>query len=100
MLSKKDWKQLAAEAQEGVLAKIPAKWKLDKIPTAEDEPNACAYLDRILPENENAITSKSMVELIKELSAGKLTAVEVTEAFCHRAAYAHQLVGQRKHNIG
>ena len=87
-----DWKQIAADKQASTLANIPAKWKLDNISSANEEPNAARYIDRLLPEKALKITSMTICELANDISQGKLTALEVTDAFCQRAAYAHQIV--------
>ena len=52
------WKEIAARKQAFVLSQIPEAWKLDHIPSADEESNVSEYLDRILPDNEVHITSE------------------------------------------
>lgn len=47
----------------------------------------------ILSEQELKITESTASELVPRLAKGQLKAVDVTLAFCKRAALAHQLVG-------
>lgn len=87
------WQPIAAACQKAVLDSIPAKWKLASPPDASvtnvlDIPKTCGLLT---PE-QLRITDLGATELTAEMSAGRLTAVEVTEAFCGRAAIAHQCV--------
>jgi len=46
----------------------------------------------ILSPRELEITNSSAVDLASELACGRLKSVDVTLAFCKRAALAHQLV--------
>lgn len=84
-----------ARAQAGVLEAIPAKWRLSsaQLKLADDAnvmdaPRTCG----ILTNEQIAITEQTATELLSKLATGKLSSVEVTEAFCARAAVAHQLV--------
>lgn len=86
---------VAARAQTGVLDAIPKKWRLSsaQLELVEDAnvmdiPLTCG----ILTPEQIAITEQTATELLSKLAAGKLSSVEVTEAFCARAAIAHQLV--------
>lgn len=93
------WKEIAARKQAFVLSQIPEAWKLDHIPSADEESNVSEYLDRILPDNEVHITSRSVRELAKLISSGSLSAMAVTMAFCHRAALTHQLVSENAETV-
>ena len=46
----------------------------------------------VLTPEQLAITELNASELLADIHAGKLTAFEVTEAFCKRTAIAHQMV--------
>lgn len=87
-----NWKELSEKKKKELEEAIPAKWRLDKIVPPEEISDACAYLDEILPESEVKITSMTLRELADKIAKGQLTSVEVTEAFCHRAAYSQQLL--------
>lgn len=84
-----------ARAQAGVLDAIPQRWRLSsaQLELADDAnvidiPRTCG----ILTEEQIAITEQTATELLFKLATGKLSSVEVAEAFCARAAIAHQLV--------
>lgn len=89
------YQKVAAKAQASVHDAIPTKWKLsasqlDLAATANvtDIPRTCG----ILTETQLAITEQMATELLAKLASGQISSVEVTEAFCTRAAIAHQLV--------
>ena len=86
-----DYKQVAINKAKSLINSIPSEWLLDKIPSPEEQPNVNEYLDSILPENEKLITSSNANDLLHLQEIGKLTAYEITYAFCHRAALVHQL---------
>lgn len=88
----KDWQAIAQGKRQQVLSKIPAEWILKDIPSSLEEPDSVKYLSRVLPSEENAITGSTIRALVSAISDGKLTALEITRAFCHRAALAHQLL--------
>lgn len=90
-----EWENIASKAQRSVHETIPSAWKLPigVKPTADnasviDIPYTCG----ILTQSQLDITDQTATELLVKLSTGTLTSVEVTEAFCARAAIAHQLV--------
>lgn len=91
----KNWQDKAQLKRASVRDSIPAPWRQD---TIKDEmevagySNTREYLDSILPPEELAITNLTLVALQDKLATGKLTAAKVTEAYCHRAALAHQIV--------
>ncbi len=85
------WKQKALAKRETLLSKIPLKWRLSNIPPVEKEPDVGKFLDKILPEAENSITSSSVIDLANRVSSGLISSKEVAEAFCHRAALVHQI---------
>lgn len=86
---------VAAKAKAGVLDAIPEKWRLAsaQLQLADDAnvmdiPLTCGILTPV----QIAITEQTATELLSKLAAGELSSVEVTDAFCARAAIAHQLV--------
>lgn len=91
----KPYQEVAAKAQAEVHNAIPAAWKLSsaqlEIPehtNVTDIPRTCG----ILTPAQIQITEQTATELLLKLAGGELSSVEVTEAFCMRAAIAHQLV--------
>jgi len=89
-----DWKTLAKEKRDSVNALIPQAWRLTTpLPPATEQRDVTGkYIQQFLSPREIEITETDAVGIVKHTVAGEWTAVEVTEAFCHRAALAHQLV--------
>jgi amidase len=89
-----DYRIIAARAQQGVLDSIPARWRLSVDAKAQYNGDAIHFITRggILTERQIAITENTASTLLRKIHSGQLTATEVTEAYCARAAIAHQLV--------
>ncbi|KAJ5646705.1 Amidasefungi, partial [Penicillium lividum] len=83
-----------AAKRQAILDAIPEKWRLqDPVPAATKVPDVTgAYIQQYLSEREVEITESDAVDVVVQTTSGRWSAVEVTEAFCHRAALAHQLV--------
>ncbi|KAJ5595127.1 Amidase [Penicillium hispanicum] len=84
-----------AEAKrESILNAIPEKWRLaTPVPPASEQRDVTGdYIRQYLSVREIEITESDAVDIAAQTTSGRWTAVEVTEAFCHRAALAHQLV--------
>lgn len=88
-----DWKQIGKDKADSVLSLIPKEWRIEKIPSPQEQPDITnGYIQQFLDDKEVQITESDAVEIVKNTSTGKWTAVEVAKAFCHRAALAHQLL--------
>lgn len=89
-----DWRTVASAKRDAVLDKIPREWRLPHpIPSATEIPDVTGdYVQQFLNSREIKITETDAVDIVKKTGSGQWTAVEVTKAFCHRAAIAHQLV--------
>lgn len=88
-----DWKSLAAAKRDAILKSIPEKWRLAQIPSAEEQKDVTGpYIQQFLDKQEVDITETDAVGIAEKVAAGTWSAVVVTQAFCHRAALAHQLV--------
>ncbi|KAK6003039.1 hypothetical protein QM012_000884 [Aureobasidium pullulans] len=88
-----DWRQIAAEKRDSVLALIPEEWRIPAPPPAEEQRDVTGkFIQQYLDSREIEITETEATEIVKKTSSGEWTAVEVTKAFCHRSAIAHQLV--------
>lgn len=85
------WKIIAKKKYEAVLNAIPKEWRLTEVPSPQSVPNVLVFLNSILPDSENEITSLSATKLASEIAQGKYSAEQVIKAFCKRAAYVHQL---------
>lgn len=88
------WQAQAHEKRQAVLDAIPPKWRLPvPVPPATDVRDVTGtYIQQYLTPREIKITETDAVGITERTTNGQWTAVEVTEAFCHRAALAHQLV--------
>lgn len=88
--------QAKAEAKRKDLAKqIPEKWRIPKDKMPADSVLSVIDFPKdsgLLTSRELEITETNVVPLAQKIASGSWTAKEVTEAFCHRAAIAHQLV--------
>lgn len=92
-MSSSDWKKVATEKRDSVLALIPNDWRIPPPPPAEEQRDVTGkYIQQYLSAKEVEITETDAAGIVKNTSNGTWTSVEVTEAFCHRAAVAHQLV--------
>ena len=88
-----DWKSAATSKRDAILKSIPEKWRLEKIPTAEEQKDVTGpYIQQFLDKKEVEITETDAVGIAEKVASGSWSAVDVTQAFCHRAALAHQLV--------
>lgn len=89
------WEDIGKRAQAKVLESIPPEWRLpdNKLPPA-DQANVLdvPYNSGLFSEREILITTSSATHIVHEIASGEWKAVEVTRAFCKRAAIAHQLV--------
>lgn len=93
------WQAIAARKREEAAKKIPVEWKLpSKYTDGISETSTASVLHvpkecGLLSARELEITEKyDAVDLIKAISTARFTALEVTVAFCKRAAIAQQLV--------
>ena len=88
-----EWKKKAAAKREQQAASIPSDWRLQD-PLSRPK-NAYEYLKTsgLLTAEELDITETTDATiLLRKMATGTLTAVQVTKAFCKRAAFAQQLI--------
>lgn len=86
------WELRAADKKARIEQSIPAEWKIQSLP-GEDSVFDYPAKSGILSAKELELTQSSATELVARLASGELKSVDVTLAFCKRAALAHQLVG-------
>ncbi|KAK5659687.1 hypothetical protein OQA88_897 [Cercophora sp. LCS_1] len=89
------WQETAARKRRTDMSKIPDKWRLSKdvLDHAKQLRSiADDFIDGLLGGDTRRLTGLDVPELMRMTVTGSLTAVELTTAFCKRAAYAHQLV--------
>ncbi|KXH32847.1 amidase [Colletotrichum simmondsii] len=93
------WKAITQRKQAERAARIPTKWHIpmkaipNDPPQPGDGPQRVLDLPRqFLSQSEISITETYTIPtLLKAIGARKLSARQVTEAFCHRSAIAQQL---------
>jgi len=87
------WEQVAKQKRDSVLELVPKEWRIPSPPSVEEQRNVTGpFIQKYLGQKEIEITESDAVNLVKKASDGTWSAYEITQAFCHRAAVAHQLV--------
>jgi amidase len=94
MATDSPWLTQGKAKRQSILDAIPAKWRLaDPVPPATEVRDVTgSYIQQYLSDREIEITESDAVHIAAQTTTGRWPAVEVAEAFCHRAALAHQLV--------
>ncbi|KAF1815474.1 amidase signature enzyme [Eremomyces bilateralis CBS 781.70] len=96
-----NWAQKSAQKRDSLKAKINPAWLLDLSPTVDLSESSTVSAMDVLQQYGRQVLSKQEWELTEEhdatgmlqlLAERKVSAVEVTTAFCKRAAIANQLV--------
>ncbi|OBW66757.1 MAG: hypothetical protein AUREO_031780 [Aureobasidium pullulans] len=88
-----DWRQIATQKRDSVLGLIPEEWRIPAPPSVDEQRDVTGkFIQQYLNTQEIEITETDAVGIVEKTSNGTWTAVEVTKAFCHRSAIAHQLV--------
>lgn len=90
-MSGETWEQSAQKKRATLTSSIPQNWRLLDIPSPEECPDVVDWPRRFLSSNEILITESSPVVILANIHALVWRAEDVTRAFCHRAAIAHQL---------
>ncbi|RAL15913.1 putative general amidase GmdA [Aspergillus homomorphus CBS 101889] len=88
------WQEKAAAKRQAIFEAIPAQWRIqERLPSDDEQPDVTGkYIQQYLTDREIEITECDALSITERTTTGAWTALEVTEAFCHRAAIAHQLV--------
>ncbi|KAE9380775.1 putative general amidase GmdA [Stipitochalara longipes BDJ] len=88
------WKELGEAKRDSVNALIPKAWLLPGPlpPPTEQRDVTGKYIQQYLTPREIEITETDAVGIVKNTTTATWKAREVAEAFCHRAALAHQMV--------
>lgn len=87
------WENIAKAKRDSIRESFPKEWLIGSIPTAETQRDVTGdYICKFLSNAEIKITETDAVGIVQRTSSGDWTAEDVTRAFCHRAAVAHQLV--------
>lgn len=86
------YQDLAAKKRAEQLSLIPSEWRFAEIPSVDSAPDALPYIRKCLTPAELALTEETDITiLLRKLSSGGLSSLELTRAFAKRAALAHQL---------
>ena len=89
------WELAGARKRAALAASIPAEWRVPKEllpPDSQEDVTGWPEASGWFTHEELAITNSTASELLPRLASGHLKSVDVTRAFCKRAAAAHQLV--------
>lgn len=88
------WKTPAKQKREEILGRVPPQWRLtEELPTVEEQRDFTGkFIQKFLSPREVEITETDAVGIVAKTTTGSWKAREVAEAFCHRAALAHQMV--------
>tara|TARA_R110002003_G_scaffold191_11_gene14791 strand:+ start:16566 stop:16991 length:426 start_codon:yes stop_codon:yes gene_type:complete len=84
------WQDIAADKRSRIAASIPSEWNINSIP---DEKATFDYpaTSGVLSAQDLELTGMSATQLVEKLAKGEVKSVDVTMAFCKRAAVAQQL---------
>ncbi|KAI4121988.1 MAG: hypothetical protein LQ347_006673 [Umbilicaria vellea] len=87
------WQAKAKGKRDAVNDLIPKEWRFTSpIPSAQEQRDVTGeYIWQFLTDREVEITETDAVDIVKQTTTGQWKAEEVTKAFCHRAALAHQI---------
>ncbi|KAF2115703.1 amidase [Lophiotrema nucula] len=88
-----NWRQTVNTKRASLLNLIPREWRLrdTEIPLVSRLKDVTTFITRFLSPLEKQITSATVPIVLENIQSFNWSAVEVTQAFCHRAALAHQL---------
>ncbi|KAI1356104.1 amidase signature domain-containing protein [Xylaria sp. FL0043] len=88
------WEARAAAKRADTLSKIRAEWRLSPADLAKAKKQrdlTGRFIHQFLDTDEVSIISRDSAQLVDDIREGRLTAVQVTTAFCKTTAIAHQL---------
>ena len=97
--SRQTWQDKAEAKVAETKSKIPKEWRLhedDLLAAKKQRQLSGPFIEGFLSAQELEITSNAAAPLVSKLQSGHYTALQVTTAFCKRAAIAHQIVSWRR----
>ena len=88
------WEKIATAKKASLLGLIPQPWKINPadVPSTATLRDVTHYICKFLHPLEIEITDSPTNKILENIRSLEWTSLEVTRAFCHRAALAHQLV--------
>lgn len=91
------WQSAATRKRESVNNLIPPEWILPvTLPSPQVQRDVTdGYIRQFLSDSEVEYTEAEASVILRHIHTGKWKARKVLEAFCHRAALAHQMVSTR-----
>ena len=95
-----NWRSVAAQKRRETMRKIPRAWVISESVLQEAQSRrdiTGSFIASLLSGEERLITESSSAHLRLQIANGSYTALQVTGAFCKRAAIAHQLVRPLAH---
>jgi len=93
------WQQAVNERRQQINSAIPAAWILPRDVMTPRNSTRLPYTAGIMTERELKITECRAVELLELIKSKIYSAVDVTTAFCKRAAIAHQAVSICRYHL-
>lgn len=89
---KPDWRDVAAQRRHEIDTKIPGEWLVPKHLLETENAMSLSRVSGILTPWELEVTEMGAVDILAEIRGRRFKSVDVTRAFCKRAAIAHQAV--------
>lgn len=89
------WETNVEKKRKALATLIPEQWRIpDNQLPPETQRSFVSFLEQnnLLTSEELTITNMTVQELVQKIATGEFTSVQVCQAYCHRAAIAHQLV--------
>lgn len=89
------WEKTAAAKRASTYAKIPIPWRFDQedLKKASEQRDLTGqYIEKYLEPEEIAIINLPAASIVSSIRDRRLNALQVTSAFCERAALAQQMV--------
>ena len=89
------WQEDTEKKRKALAALIPEKWRIpsSQLPP-ESQRSVISFFEQnnLLSTEELTITRLTLRQLAWKIASAEYTAMQVCQAYCHRAAIAHQLV--------
>ncbi|KAI9652013.1 MAG: hypothetical protein M1831_007254 [Alyxoria varia] len=88
------WEAKAAAKRASTLEKIPPRWRLEpgeKEKASQQRNITGTFIEQYLSTDEISITGQNPFSLLSKIGSGTYSSIQVVDAFCKRAAIAHQI---------
>ena len=90
--TKMDWQSIARAKFDNINRSIQQIWRIAANLSPQQQRDVTAVVKDTLSQQEIQITESDAIDIVQKTSSGRWKAVDVTQAFCHRASVAHQWV--------